>query len=206
MRRSTDEELSDAENCMETARFEVVPCGLEATVSYGTARPKDLPQSLPPAISGAADRWQVPCADGIFTRTVDCRENIEQVMGDLRALTAAIVGRGHIVVTLGGEHSVSYGAVMVVDALDAPLGLVHIDAHADFRAAIRGINIPMPVSCICWRRKVCQWPLSGYGRWQRKKNTRAALKRDYHDAGDLVRGNIAACRCRLIFLRIYTSL
>ena len=83
-------------------------------------------------------------------------------MGDLRALTAAIIGRGHIPVTLGGEHSVSYGAVMgVVDALDAPLGLVHIDAHADFRNAIRAINIPMPVSCICSRKRDCQWPLSG---------------------------------------------
>ena len=64
---------------------------------------------------------KVPCADGIFTHApIDCGQDIEAVMADLRALTAAIIGRGHIPVTLGGEHSVSYGAVMgVVDALDA---------------------------------------------------------------------------------------
>ena len=49
------EELSAAENRMETARFEVVPCGLEATVSTAQAQPKGLPQSLPPAITGASD-------------------------------------------------------------------------------------------------------------------------------------------------------
>ena len=30
------EELAASENTRDTARFEVVPCGLEATVSYGT--------------------------------------------------------------------------------------------------------------------------------------------------------------------------
>ena len=34
------EELSAAENDMATARFEVVPCGLDATVSYGTGAAK----------------------------------------------------------------------------------------------------------------------------------------------------------------------
>ena len=135
------EELSDAENCMKTARFEVVPCGLEATVSYGTGAAKG-----PAAIIAASHQLErltngkVPCADGIFTHApIDCGQDIEAVMGDLRALTGAIIGRGHIPVTLGGEHSVSYGAVMgVVDALNAPLGLVHVDAHADFRNAYQG--------------------------------------------------------------------
>ena len=135
------EELSAAENRMETARYEVVPCGLEATVSYGAGAAKG-----PAAIIAASHQLErltngrVPCADGIFTHApIDCRQDIEAVMGDLRALTAAITGRGHIPVTLGGEHSVSYGAVMgVFDALDAPLGLVHVDAHADFRNAYQG--------------------------------------------------------------------
>ena len=135
------EELSAAENDMASARFEVVPCGLEATVSYGTGAANG-----PAAIIAASHQLerltngQVPCADGIFTHApIDCAQNIEAVMADLRALSGAISGRGHIPVTLGGEHSVSYGAVMgVVDALDAPLGLVHIDAHADFRNAYQG--------------------------------------------------------------------
>jgi agmatinase len=135
------EELSAAENDLATARFEVVPCGLEATVSYGTGAAKG-----PEAIIAASHQLErlvagrVPCAQGIFThKPIKCGQNIEAVMGDLRKLTHEITARGHVPVTLGGEHSLSYGAVMgVVDGLDVPIGLVHIDAHADFRDAYQG--------------------------------------------------------------------
>ncbi len=135
------EELSADENKMATAQFEIVPCGLEATVSYGTGAAHG-----PSAIIAASHQLerlvngQDTCAQGIFTHpSVNCQQPIENVMDDLRQLTSAIVSRGHVPVTLGGEHSLSYGAVMgVVDALDGPLGLVHIDAHADFRNAYQG--------------------------------------------------------------------
>ncbi|MDX1376110.1 MAG: arginase family protein, partial [Burkholderiales bacterium] len=46
---------------------------------------------------------------------------------------------GAIPVTLGGEHSLTFGAAMgVADAVGGPLGLVQIDAHADLRAAYEG--------------------------------------------------------------------
>ena len=135
------EELSAAENDMATARFEVVPCGLEATVSYGTGAAKG-----PQAIIAASHQLErlvngvVPCAQGIFThQPMDCGQKIETLMDELRRTTHDIVKRGHVPVTLGGEHSISYGAVMgVVDALESPVGLVHIDAHADFRNAYQG--------------------------------------------------------------------
>lgn len=135
------EELSADENNRETAQFEVVPCGLEATVSYGTGAAQG-----PAAIIAASHQLerlvngQETCAQGIFTHPpINCQQPIETVMSDLRQLTSAIVSRGHVPVTLGGEHSLSYGAVMgVVDALAAPVGLVHIDAHADFRNAYQG--------------------------------------------------------------------
>ncbi len=139
------EELSASENNMATARFEVVPCGLEATVSYGTGAARgpqailEASQQLERLVAG-----KTPCAEGIFTHSaVNCDQPIEAVMADLRACTQQISARGHVPVTLGGEHSLSYGAVMgVVDALAqsgaGPVGLVHIDAHADFRDAYQG--------------------------------------------------------------------
>ena len=79
---------------MKTARFEVVPCGLEATVSYGTGAAKG-----PAAIIAASHQLErltngkVPCADGIFTHApIDCGQDIEVVMGDLRALTERLSG------------------------------------------------------------------------------------------------------------------
>ncbi len=137
-------ELTSSENQQADALFQIIPCGLEATVSYGTGTHKG-----PEAILQASDQLErnvlgfEPCEQGIFTHPeLDCTQTIEKVMQDLRDLTTNICAKGHIPVTLGGEHSVSYGAVMgVMDALQQKgekLGIVQIDAHADFRVAYQG--------------------------------------------------------------------
>ncbi len=135
------EELTPEENDPMTARFIVVPCGLEKTVSYGSGTGKG-----PAAIIAASHQLerlvegQEPATHGIFTTpAINCEQPIETVMDELRSRTRDIAARGQIPVTLGGEHSLSFGSVMgVVDASDAPIGLVHIDAHADFRVAYQG--------------------------------------------------------------------
>lgn len=141
------EELTKAENRQETAQFQIIPCGLEKTVSYGTGTAHG-----PAAMIAASHQLErlfegmEPAKKGIFThKPMDCTQPIEQIMVDLRKLTADIALKGQIPVTLGGEHSLSYGAVMgVVDTLreattsKQPVGLVHIDAHADFRDAYQG--------------------------------------------------------------------
>jgi len=137
-------ELTSSENQQADALFQIIPCGLEATVSYGTGTHKG-----PEAILQASDQLErnvlgfEPCEQGIFTHPeLDCTQTIEKVMQDLRDLTTNICAKGHIPVTLGGEHSVSYGAVMgVMDALHQKgekLGIIQIDAHADFRVAYQG--------------------------------------------------------------------
>ena len=137
-------ELTSSENQQADALFQIIPCGLEATVSYGTGTHKG-----PEAILQASDQLErnvlgfEPCEQGIFTHPeLDCTQPIEKVMQDLRDLTTNICAKGHIPVTLGGEHSISYGAVMgVMDALHQKgekLGIIQIDAHADFRVAYQG--------------------------------------------------------------------
>ena len=137
-------ELNSSENQQADALFQIIPCGLEATVSYGTGTHKG-----PEAILQASDQLErnvlgfEPCEQGIYTHPeLDCTQPIEKVMQDLRDLTTNICAKGHIPVTLGGEHSVSYGAVMgVMDALHQKgekLGIIQIDAHADFRVAYQG--------------------------------------------------------------------
>ncbi len=137
-------ELNSSENQQADALFQIIPCGLEATVSYGTGTHKG-----PEAILQASDQLErnvlgfEPCEQGIYTHPeLDCTQPIEKVMQELRDLTTNICAKGHIPVTLGGEHSVSYGAVMgVMDALHQKgekLGVIQIDAHADFRVAYQG--------------------------------------------------------------------
>jgi agmatinase len=135
------DELSAAENDATSAKFVIIPCGLEKTVSYGTGAANG-----PDAIIAASHQLErlvegrEPCLQGMFTQTpIDCSQSMEAIQSELRARTLEIAGRGNVPVTLGGEHSLSYGAVMgVADASPEPIGLVQIDAHADFRVDYQG--------------------------------------------------------------------
>ncbi|PWE32603.1 agmatinase [Maritimibacter sp. 55A14] len=133
-----ESELTEAERAQETARFSVIPVPLERTVSYGAGTAKG-----PQAILEASNELErlcngtEPCAAGIHTEpSLDCDGPLPAVMDRLAERTAAAARAGRIPVTLGGEHSLTYGAVMgVARALGQPVGLVQIDAHADLRVA-----------------------------------------------------------------------
>ncbi|WP_425078784.1 agmatinase [Ruegeria denitrificans] len=135
-----DGELTDAERS-EDARFRVIPVPLERTVSYGSGTANG-----PDAIIEASNELEritghaEPCVEGIFTEPpLDCDGPLPDVMERLAQRTEAAVRAGKVPVTLGGEHSLSYGAVMgVARALGQPLGIVQIDAHADLRNAYQG--------------------------------------------------------------------
>ncbi len=135
-----DSELTAAERT-EDARFRVIPVPLERTVSYGSGTAKG-PEAIIEAsnelerITGHAE----PCVEGIFTEAeLDCNAALPEIMDRLAERTEAAVRAGKIPVVLGGEHSLSYGAVTgVARALGQPVGIVQIDAHADLRDAYQG--------------------------------------------------------------------
>lgn len=135
-----ESELSTAERS-EDAFFRVIPVPLERTVSYGAGT-----ASGPEAIIEASNelerlcRGTEPCARGIFTESaLDCDGPLAEVMERLAQRTEAAVRAGKLPVTLGGEHSLSYGAVTgVARALKQRVGIVQIDAHADLRVAYQG--------------------------------------------------------------------
>ncbi|WP_120631932.1 agmatinase [Ruegeria sp. EL01] len=135
-----DSELTASERS-DNARFRVIPVPLERTVSYGSGTAKG-PEAIIEAsnelerITGHAE----PCVEGIFTEEpLDCDGPLPEVMERLAQRTEAAIRAGKVPVALGGEHSLSYGAVTgVVRALGHPIGIVQIDAHADLRNAYQG--------------------------------------------------------------------
>ncbi|MEY8841483.1 agmatinase [Cribrihabitans sp. XS_ASV171] len=135
-----DSELTEAERT-EDARFRIIPVPLERTVSYGAGTARG-----PAAIIEASNELEratngvEPCAHGIVTEPpLDCDGPLAEVMERLAQRTEAAIRAGRIPVTLGGEHSLSYGAVTGVSrALGRPVGIVQIDAHADLRIAYQG--------------------------------------------------------------------
>ena len=133
-------ELTKAERQAD-ARFQVIPMPLERTVSYGAGT-----GAGPAAILSASDELErlcngiEPCSSGIYTqKIVDCTGPLPDVMERLAKRTEAAINAGQIPVTLGGEHSLTYGAVSgVARALGQPIGIIQIDAHADLRVAYQG--------------------------------------------------------------------
>ena len=136
-----DGELTAAETDAATARFRVIPVPLERTVSFG-AGTAGGPAALLAASVELERLWRgaEPCAQGIVTEAaVDCGGDMGDVMARIAARTQAAVAAGRVPVVLGGEHSLSYGAVRgVAAAADGPIGIVQIDAHADLRTAYQG--------------------------------------------------------------------
>ena len=135
-----DSELTAFERT-EDARFRVIPVPLERTVSYGSGTAKG-----PDAIIEASNELEritghaEPCVEGISTEeALDCDAALPDSMERLAQRTEAAAREGKVPVILGGEHSLSYGAVMgVARALEQPVGIVQIDAHADLRNAYQG--------------------------------------------------------------------
>lgn len=133
-------ELGAAERDPATARLRVIPVPLERTVSYGTGTAAG-PAAILEASQELERLWRgtEPCRAGIVTEPpVDCTGPMPEVMARIARRTEAAVRAGAIPVTLGGEHSLTWGAVTGCAQAAPPLGIVQIDAHADLRVAYRG--------------------------------------------------------------------
>ncbi|MEQ9258863.1 MAG: agmatinase [Roseovarius sp.] len=190
-----DSELNDAERG-EGARFRVIPVPLERTVSYGSGT-----AGGPAAILEASNELErlcngaEPCASGIFTEeALDCTGPLPEVMERLAVRTEAAVRAGRVPVTLGGEHSLTYGAVMgVARALGRPIGLVQIDAHADLRVAYKGEkHSHASVMHLLAEESVRLAQFGVRALCQQEAESRVANSVYYRDGEELVTGNIHA--------------
>ena len=119
----------------EKARFEIIPAPLEKSVSYGGGT-ADGPARLLEASRHleALDGGNVPAEAGIYTGpAVDCTPDTATVLTAIRRRVAAALVGGRVPIVLGGEHTVTIGAVEAFAAAGAPFGVVQFDAHADLR-------------------------------------------------------------------------
>ena len=139
----------------EQALFQVIPVPFEASVSYGGGTAQG-PDAILEA-SGQLEVWtgeRNPSSHGIHTwPAVDCSGDAESVLGRIEAATAKALGvqrdGGVIPVLLGGEHTVTLGALRAMKKHFGPFGVVQFDAHADLRDAYEGT----PYSHACVMRR-----------------------------------------------------
>ena len=133
----------DAPSCRpESASVYVLPVPYEGTVTYG----KGTAQG-PEAIIDASRHIELydeylgrePYRQGIATLPpLDSTGTPEQVVSRLRDQVSAHIRNGRHVVTLGGEHSISVGAISAYVEAYPDIGIVQFDAHADLRETYEG--------------------------------------------------------------------
>lgn len=126
------------------AAFHIIPVPLEQSVSYGGGTSRGPAAIL--AASQQLEAWDgisAPGEAGLYTApAVDCDAPVETVLERIGAATARALGCKALPVILGGEHTVTLGALRVLAAEAArtgePFGVVQFDAHADLRASYEG--------------------------------------------------------------------
>jgi agmatinase len=156
-------------------RFHVIPVPYEATTSYGHGTARGPRAIL--AASNQLELWNgrgIPSAAGIYTwPAVEAHGGPEDVLARIEAavLTAtasaaetgirpgrhpagsAPGGNATVLpVLLGGEHTVSLGALRALKKLHGHFGIIQFDAHADLRDTYGGT----PYSHACVMRRAVE--------------------------------------------------
>jgi agmatinase len=146
-------ELSD----FESAQFAVLPIPYDSTSSYGTGSRRG-----PAAIIEASrhmelydnDLDDLPARFGIHTVAElepDARGPAEMCRRVETAVTR-LIDAGKTVVSLGGDHSITFGIVKAYAAKFPRLSVLQLDAHADLRDEYQGTKY----SHACTMRRVME--------------------------------------------------
>lgn len=127
----------------DRAKIAVLPVPYEATVSYGAGT-----RGGPEAILRASTQVELydeqtarePYRAGIWTDAMLPVEGLapEAAARSISARVGELLDAGKWVVMLGGEHSVTPGAVAAAAARNPGLQVVQLDAHADLRESYEG--------------------------------------------------------------------
>lgn len=130
------------------AKVRVIPFGLEHTVSYGGGTAFG-PQAI---LNGSHELekfdeefWCEPVQDfGIITLNAPApiAANNEQALAQIEGLVEDALQEGHFPFVLGGEHTLTAGAIRPLARRSAERGetltILQFDAHGDLRSEFRG--------------------------------------------------------------------
>jgi len=143
----------------EQAGVLIIPFPMEATVSYGggTARGPEAIIAASPELEFFDDEmWCEPYRRfGIATlETPSVPAAPTEALGRLTEIVGDALDAGHMPLVLGGEHTLSVGAIRALAARHPDLAVLHLDAHTDLRDSYQS----NPLSHACAMRRVLDHP------------------------------------------------
>lgn len=147
----------------EDALFHVIPAPYEKTTSYGKGAARG-----PAAIIAASQQLEafdgtgVPGAAGIHTaKPVSCAGEPRTALRNIERAVSSCLSLSKIPVVLGGEHTVTLGAIRALVTRRDDLGIIQFDAHADLRDTYGGT--PYSHACVMRRCVEMGIPLVQFG-------------------------------------------
>lgn len=129
-------ELDIPPSTYEDARIHVIPVEMEKSVSYGSGTAAGPRAILEASLQlEAFDGKTVPGKAGIFTHEpLKCRaEKVEDDLAAIAAEVGKVISKKGLPAILGGEHTVTLGALKAFIDSGRKIGVVQFDAHADLR-------------------------------------------------------------------------
>jgi agmatinase len=128
---------------MENSRAVVIPVPFDSTSSYRPGA-RNGPESIIDAsrymeLFDHETGWS-PVEIGIHTMEgiEPSRGNVEKTLDRVRSVTSEVIDSGRFPIVLGGEHSISVGAVAAAARRWKDLSVVILDAHSDMRDEYEG--------------------------------------------------------------------
>ena len=151
MNRSSDEKFPSfhqdeyRNSSPASARYHIIPVPYEATVSYGGGTSQGPPaiieasRQLETIIEGAGE----PGIYGIHTAApIDCtvKRSPRELFSRIARAMDASWEQGSVPILLGGEHSITNGAIEAISSRFPPgeAGILQFDAHMDLRDTYQG--------------------------------------------------------------------
>lgn len=135
--------LGPSETSLEEAKFIVVPVPYDSTASYRSGG-RDGPRRVIEA-SRYLELFDIeleeePYRKGVFTieEVEPVRGSVNETVDGIHSITGRILQKGKIPVLIGGEHTITLGAVR---AFPEDTVVVDLDAHADMRDTYLGDSI-----------------------------------------------------------------
>jgi len=118
------------------ARIHIIPVEMERSVSYGRGTAAGPRAILEASLQlESFDGKTIPAQAGMYTHEpLRCMaETVEKDIEEIFSEVARVIRKGGIPVMLGGEHTVTLGALSAFGARAKKIGVVQFDAHADLR-------------------------------------------------------------------------
>ena len=157
------------------APYAVLPAPYERTVSFGRGT-----ERAPAAILAASVHIESfdeelfrPLSLGVQTLpAVACRRGTDrQVLKTIQHAAAAVMQRRQFLLTLGGEHTITFPLVAAAKAMHGDLTVLHFDAHLDLRD--RYTQTPLSHGCVMRRVMELGVPIVSVG-------IRSVCAEEYH--------------------------